>query len=218
MSGPARTQGVSLGLLRGTSVGVGPRIHRVVKQVVQRRQRRPPPHQLATLRPVLKAHAQSDVVPDQIVQQAIDRAQLIELVEEQPHDITRLLIGVEGHPTGRQLDVPEGDPLEQLTAQGLVEPATLQAVPHDDQLIFTHDPTEPEQQSIVGVIGVVDTVFIRQDRSDDGTHLQEIVPIPVVAGDAAHLDPEDQANMLHRNFGQDATKSAPRFRRPGICA
>ena len=40
------------------------------------------------------------------------------------------------------------------------------------------------------------------------------MPILVVAGDAAHLDPEDQADMLHGNLGQDALESAPLVGRP----
>ena len=49
----------------------------------------------------------------------------LELVEDQAHDVAGLLIGVEGHLTGRQLDVPAGDLGEQLAAFGLVEPASI---------------------------------------------------------------------------------------------
>jgi hypothetical protein len=34
-----------------------------------------------------------------------------------------------------------------------------------------------------------------------------MMPILVVAGHAAHLDPQDQADMIHGNFGHDAMKS-----------
>jgi hypothetical protein len=34
------------------------------------------------------------------------------------------------------------------------------------------------------------------------------MPIFVVAGDAAHLDPEDHPDVLHGNFGEEALKSA----------
>ena len=69
-------------------------------------------------------------------------------------------------------------------------------------------PFRPSKKPVVGVLGIVDAVLVRQERSEDGTHLQKIVPILVVAGDAAHLDPEDQADMLHGNFGEEALKSA----------
>jgi hypothetical protein len=35
------------------------------------------------------------------------------------------------------------------------------------------------------------------------------VPVPVVAGDTAHLDAEDQADMLHGHLGQEALKTVP---------
>ena len=75
-------------------------------------------------------------------------------------------------------------------------------------------PFRPSKKPVVGILRVVDAVLVREDRPEDGTHLQEIVPILVVAGDAAHLDPEDQADMLHGNFGQEALKSAPLVGRP----
>jgi hypothetical protein len=39
------------------------------------------------------------------------------------------------------------------------------------------------------------------------------MPILVATGQPAHLDPEDQTDMLHGNFGQDAVKSATIFGR-----
>ena len=75
-------------------------------------------------------------------------------------------------------------------------------------------PFRPSRSLSLVSCGIVDAVLVREDRPEDGTHLQEIVPILVVAGDAAHLDPEDQADMLHGNLGQEALKSAPLVGRP----
>jgi hypothetical protein len=36
-----------------------------------------------------------------------------------------------------------------------------------------------------------------------------MMPILVVAGHAAHLNPQDQAGMIHGHFGQDAVVSGP---------
>ena len=40
------------------------------------------------------------------------------------------------------------------------------------------------------------------------------MPIFVVASDAAHLDPDDQPDMLHGNLGEDALESAALVGRP----
>ncbi len=66
----------------------------------------------------------------------INRTDFIELVEDQPHDVAGLLIGVEGHLTGRQFDVPAGDLGEQLATLGLVEPASIQSISHSYKLEF----------------------------------------------------------------------------------
>jgi hypothetical protein len=40
-----------------------------------------------------------------------------------------------------------------------------------------------------------------------------MVPVFVTAGQSTHLDPDDQADVLHRNFGEDALKSTTVFGR-----
>ena len=99
--------------------------------------------------------------------------------------------------------------MEELAALGLVQPASLQSISHSNKLEFADCPLQAQQEPVVGVLRVVDAVLIREDRPEDGAHLQEIVPIPVVAGDTAHLDAEDQADVLHGHLGQEALKSAP---------
>jgi hypothetical protein len=98
--------------------------------------------------------------------------------------------------------------MKERAALGFVQPTSFQSIPHSNKLEFADCTLQAEQEPVVGILWVVDTVLIGQDCSEDGTHLQKIVPIPVVAGDAAHLDPQNQADMLHGNFGQDAMKSA----------
>ena len=108
--------------------------------------------------------------------------------------------------------------MKEFAALGLVQPASLQSISHSNKLKFADRSLQAEQEPVVGVLRVVDAVLVREERPEDGTHLQKIVPIPVVAGDAAHLDPEDQADMLHGNFGQEALKSAPLVGRPAALA
>ena len=43
--------------------------------------------------------------------------------------------------------------------------------------------------------------------------LHEMMPILVVAGHAAHINPEDDTHMIHGNFGQEAVKSGSPFGR-----
>jgi hypothetical protein len=96
----------------------------------------------------------------------------------------------------------------------LVQPTSFQSVSHSNELEFADLSLEAEQAPVFGILRVVNAVLVGQDRSEDGTHLQKIVPIPVVAGDPAHLDPQDQPDVLHFNLSQEAVKSASLDSRP----
>ena len=138
-----------------------------------------------------------------------DGADLVVLVEDEADDLAHLLVGVHLDAIRGELDVAHGHAVKELAALGLVQPASFQSIPHSNKLKFADCPLQAEQKPVVGILRVVDAVLVREDRPEDGTHLQEIVPILVVAGDPAHLDAEDQADMLHGNLGQEALKSAP---------
>jgi hypothetical protein len=73
---------------------------------------------------------------------------------------------------------------------------------------------QSEEEPVVGILRVVDAVLVREDRPEYGTHLQQIVPILVVAGNPAHLDAEDQADVIQGNLGQEALEAAPAVGRP----
>src|SRR5271166_3652131 len=99
--------------------------------------------------------------------------------------------------------------MEELAALCLVQPTSFQAVSHRNKLKFADGALQAEQEPVVGIPGIIDTILVRQQCPKDSTHLQKIMPILVVAGDAAHLDSQDQADMLHGNFGEDSLKSTP---------
>ena len=52
---------------------------------------------------------------------------------------------------------------------------------------------------------------VRRCFRENGVH--EMMPILVVAGHAAHVNPEDDTHMIHGNFGQEAVKSGSPFGR-----
>ena len=124
-------------------------------------------------------------------------AQFVELVEDQLHGRLHLLVGIAGDFPGGQLDIPAGDVEDQLAPLGLAQPAAFQSIMHEHYLIFADGSLKAQKEAVVGIAGVIDAILVRQDRSEDRTHLHEMMPILVVAGDAAHLDPQDQADMIH---------------------
>ena len=147
------------------------------------------------------------------MKEAVDAADLIKLVEDHVHHVPRLLIGIEVHLARRQDRVAHRNAMEQFAPQCLVVAAALQAVAHDVQFHFTHDAFEPQQEPIVRVVAVIDAVLVGDQRAEDGAHLEEGVPILRRPRQAAHLQPQHQADVVERHFGGQPLKSAASFRR-----
>ena len=157
--------------------------------------------------PGVRPDADADVVGEQVAEDLADRAQALELVEDQPDDRAGLLVGVEVEPAVRRADVPDRRPQEDLPAADLVE----QPLPHppaeEVQLGLGHDPGEPEQEPVVVVGRVVQPVLIGQQGAEQGAQLQQLVPVLARAGQPAHLQAEDQPDVVEADFGEQPLKA-----------
>jgi len=90
-----------------------------------------------------------------------------------------------------------------------VELATLQAVPHGDQFDLAHGPLQAQDETVVGVVGIIQPVLVGQERPEDGTDLQEMIPVLGRAREPAQLQPQDQADMIHRDLGEEPLEAKP---------
>ena len=177
--------------MRSAAEGIRPRVHGVHQDLADAHHGRPPPFQIPAVGPVERANPQPDIVAGQVVEDAPDAADLLVFVENEADDVAYLLVGVQVDAIRGDLDIAQRHVLEEFAAPGLVQPATLQSIPHSNKLEFADRALQAEQEPVVGVLRIVHAVLVGEDRPEEGAHLQEIVPIPVVAGDAAHLDAED---------------------------
>src|SRR5262249_26068657 len=193
---------------RPAAIGVGPRVHRVPQDLEDGVHDRAPPFQVAAIGSMKRAKSDSDVVLDQVMEDAPGAADLVVLVEDQADDITDLLIGVHRDSIRGELDVAGGHAVKEFAALSLVKSATLQSISHSNQLKFADDSRQAEQEPAVGIHGIIAANLVREQRPEASTHLQKIMPLFVVSGDAAHLDSDDQTDVLHGNFGEEALKSA----------
>jgi hypothetical protein len=55
-------------------------------------------------------------------------------------------------------------------------------------------------------MGVVDAVLVGQ-QGEEGAQLDEVVPVRVGPRQAAHLQPQDQADVVHGNLGQQVLEA-----------
>ena len=122
-----------------------------------------------------------------------------------------LFIGVEFVPAVRRADIPDRRSLEDLPAADLVQ----QSLPHppaqDVQLGLGHDPSEPEQEPVVVVDRVIQAVLITQQGAKHRAKLKQLVPVLARAGEPAHLQAEDQPDVIESDFCKEALKAESPF-------
>src|SRR5208337_3649112 len=109
----AATRGRPLVIDAATSVGIGPRIDRVMQHPVQRVPTGRAPFQLTASWSSVEAHPQEDLIPYQMAVETLAGAQFVELVEDQLHGRLHLLVRIAGDFPGGQFDIAAGDVEEQ---------------------------------------------------------------------------------------------------------
>ena len=134
-------------LVRSAAIGVGPGVDGVSQDLKDGQHGRPPPLQVPAIGPVKRANPQADVVADQVVEDAPDGADLVVLVEDQADDLADLLVGVHLDPFRGELDVAGGHAVKEFAALGLVQPASLQSIPHSNKLKFADGSFQTEQEA-----------------------------------------------------------------------
>ena len=143
-------------------VGVDPRIRRVAQHVDQALLMRRPPDHFALARPGPLPHPDLHLMPDQEPQHRMHRAQLLEQPEHQPDDRLDLLIGIQGHLPGGPPGIPGRQRDRQLPAAGLGQPARCHPLPDQMQLDLTHRALQPQQETVVVPVRIVDPVRVGQ--------------------------------------------------------
>src|SRR6185437_17021566 len=133
------------------------------------------------------AESQSQVIDDQVTEDRVGGAELVELVEDQPDHLTDLLVRLLDDLARGRLEVSQGYGQEQLAALRLVPGAPEQAVAHRNQLIFTHGTFHAEEEAIVAIQGVVDAVLIAQQGVEDAADVDEAMPFRVRPRQPAEL-------------------------------
>ena len=98
---------------------------------------------------------------------------------------------------------------EQLAAAGLVELALVHPLLEDVKLRLAHHAVQAEQEPVVVVGRVVEPVGVGQQHAEAGAQLQQLVPVLARAGQPAHLQAEDQPDVVEGDLGQQPLEPGP---------
>src|SRR6516225_12011766 len=86
------------------------------------------------------------------------------------------------------------DTKEQSTAACFLLQRFLGALTKERQLQFAHGAFHAEQQAIIGMPRIIDSVFGYDDGPDKSTELDQGMPVTTVAGQPRGLDRKDGAD------------------------
>jgi hypothetical protein len=106
-------------------------------------------------------------------------------------------VGIQGHVVGRVVDQPDRQRHLQLAAPGFGELTTAEASSDEMQFGFRHGALETQQEPVVEIGRVVESVLVTDQRVRQPADLQEAMPVGVVAGQPGHLQAQHDPGSSH---------------------
>src|ERR1700757_1417460 len=125
--------------------------------------------------------------------------QFSELSEDKLEGFLHALIRILLYAIATDLHVAGGDTEDQRAAARLLLQRFLRALGEHRQFKFAHCALHPEQQPIVGMARIVDSVLVDDERVDQSTELDQRVPVAAITGKTRRLDREHSADTTLAN-------------------
>ena len=111
-------------------IGLGAGRHRRMAQLAERRQRGPPPGQLALLRARARPNRQAALMAHQGVKEPIDRAEGVARLEDPRPPSAGLRLGIDSDIAARQAHIPYGHARQEGPPLGVGEAPPSEALAH----------------------------------------------------------------------------------------
>ena len=153
------------------------------------------PLQLSPVRAGRHAVRQLDLVLPQVTQQAAEAAQGRELVQDQPHDVLHLLVGIELQFAVRPDHVARRGLAQPFAAAGAVQASGLHPLLDLMQFDPSHEALDGQDEAIVEILRMVQAVLVGQQGVEGRTDLDQAATGLVLAGEAIDLKAEHQADV-----------------------
>lgn len=115
---------------------------------------------------------EKDLLGVQAAHDGAGRAPLAEGIEQKPHRVLDLSVGIEHGPRVRGVDQPDRQQHLELAAARVVENAALQPRLQDVQFGLAHRALQPEQHAIVAIGRIVDAVLVHDERARQAANLR----------------------------------------------
>lgn len=105
--------------------------------------------------------------------------------------------------------VARRDALDQLAALGFLRQSSLRPCPEVRQLHLADLPFHSQQQPVIGIARIIDSVGVDQQGSHDTAELEQGVPIAAVARQARSLDAEHGTDATVTQSAEHSLEAGP---------
>src|SRR5437660_224953 len=189
--------------------GIGASIDGVGQDVVDRVVERQPPGNAAPLRRPVACDGQSDALVPQPHVHLSHALKLGELGEDQPEGVLHPLIRILLDPVMPDPNIAGRDTEEQRATARFLLQRLVGALAKERQFKLAHGAFHAEQQAIIGMPRIIDSVLVYDDGPDKSTELDQRMPVATVAGQPRRLDCKYSADPPLTDRSQQALEPRP---------
>ena len=206
----ARRSGApTTGILPVPAVDVGSCIPRILQDAEHPAAVGWPPYYRVRGRSPQRPHRQFQSGAPQGSHDGVGASQVMKQVKDQMEARLYFLIGIEDDRTAAFLRQTGGQGLAQLPACRLLTLALVQANLDLVQFRLAHDPGQPEQQPVVIGTWIEQALAVGDQHAEQGAQFHQLVPVPVVPGQARSIQAEHEAGVPKTDLGDQPLEAVP---------
>ncbi len=187
------------------TIGVGAAVNRVLDHPVDGGIGWPSPDHIAVAAPGRQIQPMLQE-PEQSLSGA---AKLGHLVEDEGDGLLDAAVGILLEPVAG-LHEADGGRDDQLATPRLLVAGGQGSLPQQIELILVEAALQAQKQTVVALAWGIDGLLVDQDGVDDPAHLDELLPVAAVAGEARHLPRRDRADLAQADLGHHPVETGPR--------
>ena len=136
-------------------------------------------------------------------------AELGHLVEDESDGLLDTTVGVLLEPVAGLHEADRGGD-DQLAATGLLVAGGQRPLPQQIELVLVEASLQTEKQTIVALARRIYRLLVDQDGVDDPAHLDQLLPVTAVAGEARHFPRRDRTDLAQADLGDHPVEARPR--------
>src|SRR6516164_8980313 len=189
--------------------GIGAGIDGVGQDVVDGVVERQPPGDAAPLRRPVTCDGQRNALVSQPNVHLTNAVEFGKLGEYQAQSFLHPLVRILLDPIMPCSHIACRDTKEQSTAACFLLQRFLGALTKERQLQFAHGAFHAEQQAIIGMPRIIDSVLVYDDGPNKSTELNQGMPVAAVTSQPRCFDREDAADAAFADRGQQALEARP---------